>query len=66
MPTWNDEFELPHNFYTVSDIQHYIEYVNQKYETLTTISPVHVYINRTNNRLEFKVKDGYRIILRTP
>ena len=26
-PTWNDEFELADSFYSVSDIQDYIEYV---------------------------------------
>ena len=27
-PTWNDEFELTDGFYSVSDIQDYIEYVS--------------------------------------
>ena len=66
MPKWNDEFELPHNSYSMSDIQDYIEYIVQKYETLTAISAIHVYSNRINNRLVFKVKDRYRIKLRTP
>ena len=35
-------------------------------ETLTKIPPVHVYINRVNNRLVFKIKDGYRPELQTP
>ena len=26
VPTWNDEFELPDDSYSVSDIQEYIEY----------------------------------------
>ena len=26
-PAWNDEFELPDGFYSVSDIQDYIEYI---------------------------------------
>ena len=25
-PTWNDEFELPHGSYSVSDIQDYIQF----------------------------------------
>ena len=25
--TWNEEFELPHGSYSVSDIQDYIEYI---------------------------------------
>ena len=26
-PTWNDKFELPDGLYSVSDIQHYFEYI---------------------------------------
>ena len=28
--------------------------------------PIHVYINRINNRLVFKIKDGYKLKLQTP
>ena len=49
-PTWNNEFELPDGFYSVSDIQDYIKYIIKKHGTLTRIFPIHVYINRTNNR----------------
>ena len=50
----------------MSDIQDYIEYVIKKHETLATISPIHVYINRINNRLMFKIKDGYKLELQIP
>ena len=60
---WNDEFELPDGSYFVSDIQDYIEYIIKKYETLTAIPPIHVYIKRLNNRLVFKKKDGYKLEL---
>ena len=33
--------------------------IHQKHETLTTKSLIQVYINRINNRLVFKIKDGY-------
>ena len=49
-PTWNLEFELPDGSYSVSDIQGYIEYIIKKHEKLTTITLIHVYINRINNR----------------
>ena len=65
-PTWNDEFELPDGSYSVSDIQDYIEYIIKKQETLTTIPPIHVCINRINNRLVFKIKDGYKLELQMP
>ena len=38
----------------------------KKHETLTTIPPIRVYINRINNRLVFKIKDGYKLKLQTP
>ena len=30
-PTWNDEFELPDGFYSVSHIEYYFEYVLEKH-----------------------------------
>ena len=50
---WNDEFELQDSSYSVSEIKDYIEYIIKKHETLTTISPIYVYINIINNRLVF-------------
>ena len=32
---------------------------HKKYETLPTNHPILIYINRVNNRLVFKIKDGY-------
>ena len=36
-PTWNDEFDLPHGSYSISDIQDYFEFIVKKHEheTLT-------------------------------
>ena len=56
-PIWNDESELPDGLYSVSDIQDYIEHIIEKHETLTTNPPIHVYINRINYRLVFRIKD---------
>ena len=60
-PPWNDELELPDGSYSVSNIQDCIEYIIRKHETLRKIPPIHVYINRINNRLLFKIKDGYKL-----
>ena len=65
-PTWNDKFELLDSSYSVSDIQYYIEYIIKKHETTTTIPHVHIYINRINNRLVLKIKDGYKLELQAP
>ena len=57
---------MPDGSYSVSDIQDYIEHIVKKHETLTTILPAQVYSNRNNNRLVFKIKDGYKLELQTP
>ena len=38
----------------------------KKHETLTIITHIHVYINRINNGLVFKIKYGYKLELQTP
>ena len=50
----------------MSDVQDYIEYIIRKHETLTTVPPIHVYINRINNRLVFKIKYGYKLEVQKP
>ena len=65
-PIWNDEFELRDGSYSVSDIQDCIEFIIKKHEILTSIPPINVYINRINNKLVFKIKDGYKLELQTP
>ena len=40
------------------------EYLIKKHETLTTIPPICVYIDRINNRLFLKIKDGYKLELK--
>ena len=45
----------------MSDIQDYVECIIKRYETLTAVLPIHVYINKINHRLVFKMRDGYKI-----
>ena len=35
-------------------------------EVVETIPPINIYINRINNRLVFKRKDGYKLDLQAP
>ena len=56
-PTWNDESELPERSCSVEDILDYNEYLIKKHEKLPTNPPIHIYINRINDRLMFKIKD---------
>ena len=65
-PTCNDKSELPDGSHSVSYIQDYIEYIIKKHEELPANPPIHIYINRINNRLVFKIKDGYKLELQTP
>ena len=52
----------------MSDVPDYIEHIIEKHEILTTIPPIHVYTNRINNRLVFKIKGGrgYKLELQKP
>ena len=43
-----------------------MEYIIKKHEALTTILPIHVYINRTNDTFVFKIKNGHKVKLQTP
>ena len=52
--------------YSVLVIQDYTKYIIKKHETLTTIPPVYIYINRINNRLLFILKDECKLELQTP
>ena len=52
----NNNFEILHDSYSGSDIQDYIECITKNCETLPNIPPVHIYINRANNRLVFKLR----------
>ena len=61
-PTKNDELELSDDSYSVSHIQDCIKYITKKHETLTTNLPIHIYINKTINRLMFKNKSWIYII----
>ena len=56
---WNDKFELPDGSYFVLDIQ---DYIIKEYETIPNNPPIHIYINRINNRLVFKIKDGHKLL----
>ena len=65
-PTWNDEFELPDGSYSVSDIQDYFKYILKKHGENTNKPSVQIYVNKIENRITFKIKDGYSLELLTP
>ena len=65
-PTWSEEFELPDGSYSVSDIQDYFEYILKKRGQSIDNLSVRMYINRIENRIKFKIKNGYYLELLTP
>ena len=71
-PTWSEEFELPDGSYSVSDIEYillnniYIEYILKKHSEIVDNPSIRMYINRIENRIIFKIKNGYYLELLTP
>ena len=65
-PTWNDEFELPDGSYSVSDIQDYFEYILKKHGEDIDEPSVQIYVNKIENRITFKIKNGYSLELLKP
>ena len=60
-PTWNDTCDLPNGSYSISDIQHYFEFIIKKHGTLTENPPIQIYPNKIKNRIVFKIETGYKI-----
>ena len=65
-PTWNDKFELPDGSYSVSDIQDYFEYILKKHGENIDNPSVKIYVNKIENRITFRIKNGYSLELLTP
>ena len=65
-PTWNDKFELPDRSYSVSDIQDYFEYSLNNHRENTDKPSVQRYLNKIENRVTFKIKNGHSLELLTP
>ena len=63
---WNDKFELPDGSCSVSDIQDYFEYILTKHGENTDKPLVQIYVNKIENRVTFKIKNGYSLELLTP
>ena len=58
-PTWSDEFELTDGSYSISDIQDYFEYILKKHSENVDNPSIKIYVNKIENRVTFKVKNGY-------
>ena len=65
-PTWSDELELPDRSYSISDIQDYFEYILKKHSENVDNPSIRIYVNKIENRITFKIKNGYYLELLTP
>ena len=64
-PTWSEEFKLPDGSYSVSDIQDYFEYILKKHSESVDNSSIRMHVNRIENRITFKIKNGYYLEILT-
>ena len=51
--------------YSVSDIQDYFEYILKKHGENVNKSSVLIHVNKIENRVTFKIKDGYSLAFLT-
>ena len=65
-PTWSDEFELPDGSYSISDIQDYFEYILKEHSESVDDPPIEIFVSKNENRITFKIKNGYYLELLTP
>ena len=57
---------MPDVSYSVSDIQDHFEYILEKHGEDIDEPSVQIYVNKIENRITFKIKDGYCLELLTP
>ena len=65
-PTWNDKFELLDGSYSVSNIQDYFEHILKTHKENIDNPSVNIYVNKTENRITFKIENGYSLEFLTP
>ena len=63
--TWNDTFDLPDGYHSISDSQDYFEFFIKKHETLTKNPSIQIYPNKIKNRILSKIKTGCKVELLT-
>ena len=56
---------LPYGSYSISDIQDYFKYILEKHGEDIDKPSVQIYVNKIENRVKFKIKNGYSLELLT-
>ena len=64
--SWNDKFELSDGSCYVSDIQYHFEDISKKHGEDIDKPSLQIYVNKIENRVTFKIKNGYSLELLTP
>ena len=59
-------WKLSDGSYSIPDIQDYFEYILTKHGENIDNCPIKVYVNKTENRITFKIKTRYYLELLTP
>ena len=62
-PTWSDKFELKDGSYSVWNSQDYVEYILKKHEESTDNPSIKIYVNKIENVITFRIKNGYNLEL---
>ena len=65
-PTWSEEFELRDGSYSISEIQDYFEYILKKHGETVDNPSIRIYVNKIENRVTVRIKNGYYLELLTP
>ena len=65
-PTWDDKFELSDGSYSVLNIQEYFESIFKKRGEDIDEPSVQICVNEIENRITFKIKNGYNLELLLP
>ena len=64
--TWNEELELSHGSYSLSDVHDYFEYILKEHAEKKANSSIRIYANKIENRITVKIKIGDYIEPLTP
>ena len=65
-PTSSVEFELPDGSNSIANIQDYFDYILKKHSQNVDNISIRIYVNKIENRITFKIKNGYYLELLTP
>ena len=62
----NLNYPMDLTLYSISDIEDYYEYILKKHGEDIDKPSVQIYVNKIENRITFKIKNGYSLELLTP